>query len=87
MRYTATVSGHPEVVRLMLCEVAEGTYLFTYTRAEDGAASADELHLSSDLARQVAQERYGVAPDLWSPLPDPPAGCRQDWIAPTPIKV
>jgi hypothetical protein len=84
MRKTATVKrAGIDIVRVMLYDSGSGVYLFLYESYDDGPCTADYWFESIELAEQAATADYGVAASDWQSIPDPPAGCREDWIAPT----
>jgi len=81
MRRIATVTGHPEVKRVMLCSSKHGCYLFLYDQIEDGPCDVDHLEDSAAEAEQTCFECYGVSADDWQTIPDPLPSCQDDWIA------
>ena len=67
--------GDP-VVRIMLCEAEEGTYLFEYD-------SADALQCCADLLYESAEEAYEewnalITESGWTEIEDPLPGCQHD---------
>ena len=87
MRKVATLrSPANRVVRVMLYEADDGTYLFLYTRVEDGPCEFDHWFESSADAEQAAAESFGVRPEDWTVIDDPVAGAQHDWIRPSRVK-
>jgi hypothetical protein len=85
MRQIAVITAPTtETRRLMIYEPEEGsgTYLFLFRTPEDGAGCADYWFESIADAVEAAREEFGVSPTDWQSIPDPPAGCQHDWIAP-----
>lgn len=65
---------------------SEGSiYLFIYKIEEDGGCSSDLWFETIEDALETAKDQYGVSPDEWIEIPDPPEHCQQDWIAPARI--
>src|SRR5262245_59231519 len=70
----------------MVCDSAEGVYLFLYRDTADGPCAVDELFPSIEEARQRAAELMAVEHADWEAIEDARPGCQQDWIAPVRIK-
>ena len=75
--------GDP-VVRIMLCEAEEGTYLFEYD-------SADALQCCADLLYESAEEAYEewnalITESGWTEIEDPLPGCQHDAFIPLRVK-
>lgn len=85
MRLITNVTGHSEIKRLMIYESGEGVYLFLYQIEEDGGCSSDLWFETVADALEAAQDDYGVSPEGWVEIPDPPEHCQTDWIAPAKI--
>ena len=73
MRKIATLT-HPVngVRRVMLYEADGGTYLFLYTSTEDGPCKYDSWYESLGDAEEAAAESFGVKPQDWTVIDDPP---------------
>lgn len=69
----------------MIHQTEGGVYLFIYEIEEDGGCSADLWFETIADALDAARDDYGVNPDAWVEIPDPPEFCQQDWIAPAKI--
>lgn len=72
-------------MRAMVCESAEGVYLFLYKDTTDGPCAADELFPSGEEAQERAAELLGVESADWETIDDVRPGCQDDWIAPVRI--
>jgi hypothetical protein len=87
MRKIATVPSPTDTIRrVMTYSTDGGAYLFLYTSLEDGPCEFDEWYDSLTLAEQEASARFGLRPDDWTVIDDPPAGAQHDWIRPTRVK-
>lgn len=76
-----------EVRRVMVYDTeGAGTYLFLYHTLDDGPSSADYWFETVASAVKCAQQEFGIRPDDWRSIPDPPSGCQDDWVAPMRIK-
>jgi hypothetical protein len=74
------------IVRAILCDSAEGVYLFLYKETKDGPCAADELFPSVEEAQERAGDLLGVERADWETIEDVRPGCQDDWIAPVRIK-
>ncbi len=75
--------GDP-VVKIMLCEAAEGTYLFEYDAADAQKCCADLLYESAD---EAYEDWNGLIDENgWTEIEDPLPGCQQDAFIPLRIK-
>ena len=76
--------GRDDIRKVMLCEAAEGCYLFGYT-------SPDAVLSSFDLCYETAEDLHGEWDGLvdergWIPLDDPLPGCQQDAFLPVRVR-
>ena len=79
---------NPHVRRAILYDSGrgEGVYVFPCATEADGSAIGDEWFASFNEAIEACQREYGVQPEDWTVVPDPPEGCQHDWIAHVRIK-
>lgn len=70
----------------MLHTTGSETYLFGFTRMEDGHAEWDEWYETEAQAMASGEETYGALPSAWQEIPDPLPDCQQDWIHPVRVK-
>ena len=80
---TTPVNG---IRRVMLYEADGGTYLFLFTRTDDGPCEYDHWYESPRDAEDAAAQSFGVRSQDWTVIPDPPPGSQHDWITPTRVK-
>ncbi len=72
------------ICRIMLCETAEGVYLFGYESPDAQQCSKDLLYES---AEQIYEDWDGLIDEKgWTDLEDPLPGCQQDAFIPLRIK-
>lgn len=87
MRKIATLSNPVNGIRrVMLYAADRGTYLFLYTRADDGPCEYDHWFETQQDGEQAAAEEFGVKPEDWVIIDDPVPGAQHDWIRPTRVK-
>ena len=73
-----------EICKIMLCETAEGVYLFEYAGPEDQICNADLMY---DSEADVYEDWNGLIDERgWTDLEDPLPGCQQDAFIPLRIK-
>lgn len=91
MRRIATLRNAVNGIRRVMLYEADageggGTYLFLYTRADDGPCEYDHWYGSPRDAEESAGEAFGVKPEDWTDIDDPVPGAQHDWIKPTRVK-
>jgi len=88
MRMIASVpQPHPYARRAILYDSGGwGVYVFACATDEDGSATGDEWYVSVSEAIAACQRDYGIQPEDWRIIPDPPDGCQDDWIAPVRVR-
>ena len=87
MRKVATIPNPTDGIRRVMTYTTDGgAYLFLYTALEDGPCQFDEWYDSLALAEQEVDARFGLKPDGWTVIDDPPPGAQHDWIRPTRVK-
>ena len=64
----------------------DGVYVFPCATEADGSAIRDEWFGSFNEAIEACHREYGIRPEDWTVIPDPPDGCQHDWIAHVRIK-
>ena len=75
-----------EIVRLMIYNDENGTYLFGYDKLEDSDAVFDQWYESENEALEVCLVEYKIDKTLWIEIPNPMENCQHDWINPVRIK-
>ena len=73
------------VLRLMIYDTPEGTYLFGFSKPEDCVSDFDLWFENISEALDHSSEEFGVSPNSWEEIPDPPTGSMHDRISPTKI--
>ncbi|EWH09924.1 hypothetical protein KLA_17057 [Cellulophaga geojensis KL-A] len=87
MRKIASISEPTNgIVRLMIHNDDNGTYLFGYAKIEDCGAEWDEWYESEMQAMEAGLQAYGVKSSEWTEIPNPEPNCQQDWINPVRLK-
>ncbi|MCR9252850.1 MAG: hypothetical protein NXI20_20675 [bacterium] len=74
-----------DIVRLMIFQSHEGTYLFGYNSKQDSSAIWD-LHFNDIEDAFESATDYGVVKSQWTEIPDPLPNCQHDWINPIRVK-
>ena len=87
MRKIATLATPVNGIRrAMAYSTANGTYLFLYTRLEDGPCDFDYWFESPADAEADAAQQFAVRPSDWTVIDEPPPGAQHDWIRPTRVR-
>ena len=66
------------IVRVMVYESEDGTYLFLFDAADDAPSVADEWHEHPEHAVDRCQRDFGVRSEDWQEVPDPQPGDQHD---------
>ncbi len=87
MRKIAFLKNSDERVRrATLYQSSDGAYLYLYADVTDGPCTSDSWYEALEQAEADCRASYGIEAGDWRPIPDPPAGCQHDWIAPTTVE-
>ena len=74
------------IVRLMIYNDENGTYLFGFRKFEDCSSEFDEWYESEIDALESCETEYGIEIRDWNEIPNPEENCQQDWINPVRAK-
>ena len=74
------------IVRLMICNEKNGTFLFGYKKTEDCNSEFDEWYESEIDALESCEIEYGININDWKKIQDAEENCQQDWINPVRVK-
>lgn len=77
--FFATPVGN--VCRLMIYTNDDGTFLFLYSKSQDGPCDADAWYPTVDAAEEAAISQFGIQKNDWQLIEDPATGAPHDWIA------
>ena len=86
MRRLATLGIEADVRRLILYESDGGVFLFGRASGSDGPCDWDLWFSDVRGAEAHCSQAYGLGPEDWQIIPDPLAGCQDDWVAPVRVK-
>lgn len=74
------------IVRLMIYNTENETYLFGYKKFEDCDAEFDEWYESENDALESCETEYGINITEWKEIANPEPYCQHDWIYPVRVK-
>ena len=68
--------------RVIIHSTPCGTFVFGRAAPDDGPCDADHWFEHATQAEEFCGQTYGVRPEDWREIPEPPDGCQQDWVSP-----
>lgn len=87
MRKVANITAPvDDIVRLMIYDCEDGTYLFGYKKLEDCGGEWDQMYSSVEMCIDSCESNYGVKAEDWFNISDPEPYCQHDWINPVRVK-
>ena len=74
------------IIRLMIYDTGNKTYLFGYKKIEDCGSEFDEWYESENEALESCKTEYGINITEWKKIENPELNCQHDWINPVRVK-
>lgn len=74
------------IVRLMIYNNENETYLFGYKKFEDCGSEFDEWFESENDALESCKTEYAIEITDWKEIANPELNCQHDWINPVRVK-
>lgn len=74
------------IVRLMIYNDQNGTYLFGFNKMEDCSSVFDEWYENEIDALESCEYNFRIKTRDWNEIPNPEENCQHDWINPVRVK-